>query len=102
MNDDQQPERKQPGTQQLFANRVRRHAWLFGAVTIIGTYVVVAYVLLPLTWMFYVHRHPALGETPGTTVTGDDHPAFRSSPTFTKFEKGTTVVETTGKRTVDC
>lgn len=74
MNDDQQAELTRPGNRQLLANWVRRRTWLFGTVAIIGTYVLVAYVLIPLGWLFYAHRHPALDETPGITLTGDDHP----------------------------
>lgn len=55
----------------------RRSAWLkVGAafVGVLAVYFLVAYVLLPLLWVLYAHRHPALDETPGITLTGDDHP----------------------------
>ncbi|WP_425618984.1 LssY C-terminal domain-containing protein [Anatilimnocola sp. NA78] len=42
--------------------------------SIVGAYVLLAYVLLPLLWVRYAHHHPALDETPGITKTGDDHP----------------------------
>ena len=45
--------------------------WLFG---ILAVYFLVAYVLLPLVWLRYEYRHPALDELPGITVTGDHHP----------------------------
>jgi len=57
--------------------RVRRSPWLWGGLACAGmlaAYLLVAYVLLPLFWMSYAHRHPALDETPGITTTGDDHP----------------------------
>jgi hypothetical protein len=42
-----------------------------GAIVI---YLVIAYTVIPLGWMYYAHRHPALDQTPGITITGDDHP----------------------------
>jgi hypothetical protein len=39
-----------------------------------GLYLVVAYILMPLDWMRYAHRHPALDETPGITIAGNGHP----------------------------
>jgi len=45
--------------------------WFLG---ILAVYFLVAYVLLPLVWLRYEHRHPALDELPGITVTGDHHP----------------------------
>jgi hypothetical protein len=45
-----------------------------GAAVGIGLYFVAAYVLAPALWERYAHRHPALGATPGITLTGDDHP----------------------------
>lgn len=50
----------------------RRAALVLGAI--VGLYLVAAYFLAPLGWIFYVHRHPALDETPGITLTSDDHP----------------------------
>jgi hypothetical protein len=41
---------------------------------VLAVYFVVAYVLMPLLWVRYAHRHPALDETPGISYTGDDHP----------------------------
>ena len=42
--------------------------------SVLAVYFLVAYVLMPLFWVRYAHRHPALDETPGITLTGDDHP----------------------------
>jgi len=36
--------------------------------------VIAAYVVAPLVWIGYAHRHPALDKIPGITYTGDDHP----------------------------
>jgi hypothetical protein len=44
---------------------------LFG---ILAAYLVLAYLAIPLYWSHYAHRHPALDEMPGITVTGDGHP----------------------------
>ena len=43
-------------------------------VTVLAVYFLVAYVLMPLVWVRYAHRHPALDDTPGITLTRDDHP----------------------------
>lgn len=37
-------------------------------------YLIVAYVVMPLFWRRYAHRHPAIDETPGITLTHDKHP----------------------------
>ncbi len=55
----------------------RRSLWFRGALTLAAmllVYFVVAYLLVPLLWIRYAHRHPALDETPGVTLTSDDHP----------------------------
>jgi hypothetical protein len=41
---------------------------------VLVAYFLVAYVLLPLVWLRYEHRHPALDDLPGITETGDHHP----------------------------
>jgi hypothetical protein len=41
---------------------------------VLATYFLVAYVLMPLVWKRYAYRHPAIDDTPGITLTGDDHP----------------------------
>jgi hypothetical protein len=45
-----------------------------GLAIALGGYLLVAYVLAPLVWMRYAHRHPALDATPGITLTADDDP----------------------------
>jgi hypothetical protein len=40
----------------------------------VGLYLIIAYAVLPMFWVHYAHRHPAIDETPGITTTGDDHP----------------------------
>jgi len=42
--------------------------------SIVGAYFLISYVIVPLLWVRYAHRHPALDKTPGITLTGDDHP----------------------------
>jgi hypothetical protein len=44
------------------------------AILALVVYLAVAYVLAPLLWVRYAHRHPALLDMPGVTLTGDDHP----------------------------
>ena len=45
-----------------------------GALVLLAAYVIAAYVVAPLIWIGYAHRHPALDKIPGITYTGDDHP----------------------------
>jgi len=55
----------------------RRARWqqvLLGLGVALGAYFVVAYLLMPALWRRYAHRHPAIDQTPGITLTGDDHP----------------------------
>lgn len=42
--------------------------------TVLALYFLVAYIVLPAAWKVYVHRHPAIDETPGITLTGDGQP----------------------------
>jgi hypothetical protein len=52
--------------------RTRRAAsWLFG---LLAAYLLAAYLLIPLVWEAYVHRHPSLDDNPRMTQTGDGHP----------------------------
>lgn len=43
-------------------------------LALVGAYLLIAYVAMPMLWRRYEHRHPAIDETPGITLTGDDHP----------------------------
>src|SRR5215204_4239279 len=55
----------------------RRSLWRWCALAFLGalvTYLVVAYVVLPLLWKRYTHRHPALEDIPGITHTADGIP----------------------------
>jgi hypothetical protein len=55
----------------------QRSAWRRGAVGIVicvGTYLLFAYILAPLLWLRYYHRHPALDASPRITQTSDGHP----------------------------
>lgn len=51
---------------------LRRAAILFA--TFAATYFLLAYILAPLYWKNYAHRHPALDAAPTITITGDKHP----------------------------
>ncbi|MBX7166936.1 MAG: LssY C-terminal domain-containing protein [Pirellulales bacterium] len=56
----------------LLSPRNRRIArW---AAILIAVYLSVAYLLLPLAWESYAHRHPEFDGDPRITTTGDDHP----------------------------
>jgi hypothetical protein len=54
------------------AGGLKLAALVFAAI--VGSYLAIAYVVLPIFWVRYAHRHPAIDETPGITITGDDHP----------------------------
>jgi len=41
---------------------------------VLGLYLAVAYLLLPVLWTQYAHRHPALEDMPGITYTADGIP----------------------------
>jgi hypothetical protein len=43
-------------------------------VLVVLVYLIGAYVLVPLLWTRYYHRHPSLDGLPGITKTGDGHP----------------------------
>jgi hypothetical protein len=52
----------------------RRRRWKRAARFAVGlllTYLLVAYAILPMGWMRYTHRHPALDDVPGITQTAD-------------------------------
>jgi hypothetical protein len=54
------------------AGGLKRAALIFAAIIV--AYLAVAYVVLPTFWVRYAHRHAAIDETPGITITGDGHP----------------------------
>jgi hypothetical protein len=47
---------------------------VFVFLGIVATYLIVAYLLLPMLWKGYEKRHPALDDAPNITTTGDKHP----------------------------
>ncbi len=54
-----------------------RNSWQLAVLVflgLVGTYVLVAYVLAPLIWVSYAHLHPALDAAPTITITGTDIP----------------------------
>jgi hypothetical protein len=50
----------------------RRHAVL--VLSVIATYLLAAYVVIPLAWEAYAHRHPSFDDNPRITQTSDGHP----------------------------
>lgn len=56
------------------SRRSRMRGALACAAALVVAYFVLAYFLMPLLWKGYAHRHPAIDDTPGITVTGDKHP----------------------------
>jgi hypothetical protein len=48
--------------------------WTYRALILLLLYVLVAYLLVPLAWEFYEHRHPAFDDSPRLTRTSDGHP----------------------------
>ncbi len=54
------------------ASRGKRAALVTTAI--IAAYLLIAYIVVPLGWVEYEHRHPAIDETPGICMTADDHP----------------------------
>jgi hypothetical protein len=53
--------------------RKRRRA-LRTLFALIVLYVAAAYVLIPMAWKTYAHRHPTFDDNPRITATGDGHP----------------------------
>lgn len=54
--------------------RSLQQSYLLTFMIAIFCYAVVAYLVAPLGWSRYVHRHPSLEDIPGITTTGDGHP----------------------------
>jgi hypothetical protein len=57
----------------LRPNQRRRHLVILVYALILG-YVAVAYVLMPVFWKTYTHRHPAFDDVPNITRTGSGIP----------------------------
>jgi hypothetical protein len=47
---------------------------VIAVVLVAGVYLLLAYLVAPLIWVRYAHRHPALDSIPNITYTSDDHP----------------------------
>ena len=43
-------------------------------LSLLSLYLLAAYVLIPLGWEAYAHRHPSFDDNPRITQTGDGHP----------------------------
>ena len=54
------------------ASRGKRVSLVIAAI--IAAYLMIAYFIMPLGWIEYERRHPAIDETPGIATTADDHP----------------------------
>jgi hypothetical protein len=52
----------------------RRWRWARLVFFAVLGYLLAAYIILPLVWRFYVHRHPALDDVPGITQTENGIP----------------------------
>lgn len=74
MNHDDASQTDKPVALQSAPNERRWRGPALILCGIAGMYLFCAYVLIPMGWIIYAHRHPALDETPGITITGDDHP----------------------------
>ena len=61
------------------SSRLRRWSVRGGAalVIVMGIWLMLAYLILPLAWRHYEHN-PTLADAPKTTVTGQGIPATRS------------------------
>src|SRR4051794_38576016 len=44
------------------------------SIAIAALYLAAAYVLIPMAWKTYAHRHPTFDDNPRITTTGDGHP----------------------------
>ena len=65
---DPQPAESKSPNQSALPRPKRRGMLTIGAGLMLG-YLGVAYVLMPLFWKVYIHRHPALDDVPGITET---------------------------------
>jgi hypothetical protein len=74
MNDAKTPEPPDSESSRQYAQPALWRRFFFVIVGVVAVYLMVAYVILPLAWVQYAHRHPAIDATPGITQTGDDHP----------------------------
>lgn len=54
--------------------RSRRRRMMRVSIIVAVAYLLAAYVIIPLAWEFYAHRHPSFDGHPRLTQTGDDHP----------------------------
>lgn len=81
---DQELTRSDTVTYSKKASRSRQAGVAFTGI--FAAYLVIAYVILPLAWVGYVHRHPAIDETPGITNTSDHHPGDPINVALIGFE----------------
>ena len=63
-----------PQTESSSKGRLRSKSLLALVVGILAMYLLAAYIVVPLAWKRYVHRHPGLDDVPGITQTVDGIP----------------------------
>lgn len=54
--------------------RRKRRLMMYTLLGIVVLYLVAAYILIPLVWRYYAHRHPSYDDNPRITQTSDHHP----------------------------
>ncbi len=54
--------------------RSRQRRAIRTAIAVAVLYLAAAYVLIPMAWKHYAHRHPQFDDNPRITTTGDGHP----------------------------
>jgi LssY C-terminus len=78
----------------------QRRLWkkvALGVVALLLLYLVVAYVILPLGWVGYAHRHPSLEHIPRITYTIDDIPGDPLNVALTGTETDVKKIMVTAK-----
>jgi len=52
----------------------KRRPWMYVILGIAVLYLLAAYVVVPMAWKVYAHRHPSYDDNPRVTQTSDHHP----------------------------
>lgn len=74
----------QSGSHQRSKEKRTAHA----VATVLVLYLSLAYLLIPLGWQLYSHRHPAFDDNPRITRTGDGHPGDPLNVSLIGSEQG--------------
>ena len=56
------------------SHRGKRRAIFLGLAGFLAAYIAFAYVIAPMLWDHYAHKHPSFDDDPRLTETGDGHP----------------------------